>query len=92
MQQPWLAVFVSQQTQDDIQAAVAFHTLVFHTPDADLITTNRVCAVVSLYKLIPFAALLFVCVMLALGAVQTALLTATVAFQVTFALFLSAFY
>ena len=92
VQQPWLAVFVSQQTQDDIQAAVAFHTLVFHTPDADLITTNRVCAVVSLYKLIPFAALLLVCVMLALGAVQTALLTATVAFQVTFALFLSAFY
>ena len=92
VRQPWLSVFVSQQTQDDIEAAVAFHTLVFHTPDADLINTNRVCAIVSLYKLIPFAALFFVIIMLALGAVQTTLLTATVAFQVTFALFLSAFY
>jgi hypothetical protein len=92
VRQPWLSVLVSQQTQDDIQAAVAFHSRVFHTPDADLMNTNRVCALVSLYKLIPFAALFFVCIMLALGAVQTALLTATVAFQVTFALFLSAFY
>jgi len=92
IRQPVVSLVISQQMQDDIQAAVDFHARVFRTPDTDLITTNRLCALISSYKLIPQLALLFVCVMLALGLVQTLMLTVNVAFQVTFALFVSAFY
>ncbi len=92
IREPAVSLVMGQQMQDDVLAAVDFHTRVFRTPDNDLITTSRLCALVSSYKIIPQFALLFVCVMLALGAAQTLMLTVTVAFQVTFALFVSAFY
>jgi hypothetical protein len=91
-QQPFTAIILGQQGQEDIQEAVAFHSRVFSTPDIPLITTNRVCAVVSSYKLLPHAALLLVSLMLALAAVQVLQQTANVALQTMFALFVSAFY
>jgi hypothetical protein len=92
VRQPFVAVVMSQQRQDEILEAVAFHARVYDTSDAELITTNRLCALVSAYKLIPYVALLFVAVMLVLGAVQALMLTVNVCFQVTFALFVSTFY
>jgi hypothetical protein len=92
VRQPFMSVVLSQQRQDEIQEAVAFHARVYHTSDKDLITINRVCALVSSYKLIPYVALLFIGVMLSLGAVQAFMLTVNIGFQATFALFVSAFY
>ena len=91
-QQPFVAVMLGQQGQDDIQEAVAFHSRVFRTPDIPLITTNRVCAVVSSYKLLPHIALILISLMLALAAVQVLQQTVNVALQTIFALFVSAFY
>jgi hypothetical protein len=91
-QQPWASIVLGQQGQDDIEEAVTFHSRVFNTPDTSLITTNRVCAVVSLYKILPHIALLLICLMLALAAVQVLQQTANVALQTMFALFVSSFY
>jgi hypothetical protein len=90
--QPFVSIILGQQGQDDIQEAVAFHSRVFKTPDIPLITTNRVCAVVSSYKLLPHFALLLISLMLALAAVQVLQQTVNVALQTMFALFVSAFY
>jgi hypothetical protein len=92
VRQPFMSVVMSQQRQDEIQEAVAFHARVYHTSDTDLITINRMCALVSSYKLIPYVTLFFIGVMLALGAVQAFMLTVNIGFQTTFALFVSAFY
>jgi hypothetical protein len=86
------AVFLGPQTQDDILEAVAFHTRVFETPDVALLVANRACAVLSLYKIVPHLALLFLTVMIALASVQLLQQTANIAFQTTIALFVSAFY
>jgi len=91
-QQPFASIVLGQQIQDDIQEAVVFHARVFKTPDTPLITTNRVCAVVSSYKLVPHLALLFISLMLVLAALQVLQQTANVALQTLFALFVSAFY
>jgi len=92
VQQPLTSLLLGQQTQDDVQAALLFHARVFDAPDAALLTTKRVCAVLSSYKLVPYVALLFVALMLAGASLQVLLQTANVAFQTTFALFVSAFH
>ncbi len=86
------ASVLGPQAQDDVLAAVAFHTRVFETPDGPLLAANRACAVLSLYKILPHLALLFLALMLALAAVQILLQTASVALQTAFALLVSAFY
>ena len=90
--QSWVSIFIGQQGQDDIEESVIFHSRVFNTQDTPLITTNRVCAVISSYKLLPYIALVLLLVMLALAAVQVLLQTANVALQTMFALFVSSFY
>jgi hypothetical protein len=91
-QQPLMSVVLGEQTQDDIQAALDFHTRVFETPDIALLTTKRVCAVLSLYKLMPYLAILFVVVMLALASLQVLQQTVSVAVQTTCVLLVSAFH
>ncbi len=91
-QQPFAALLLGEQTQQDIRAAVAFHTRVFETPDTALLATKRVCAVLSLYKLIPYLALGFVATLLTLASLQVLQQTASVAAQTTFALLVSAFH
>jgi hypothetical protein len=91
-QQALAAFFLGPQTQDDIFESVAYHTRVFETPDTALITANRACAVLSLYKIVPHLALLFLAVMIALASVQLLQQTANIAFQTTISLFVSAFY
>jgi hypothetical protein len=86
------AIFLGPQTQDDILEAVAFHTRVFDTPDASLVAANRACAVLSLYKIVPHLAVLFLAVMIVLASVQLLQQTANIAFQTTISLFVSAFY
>ena len=51
--QTWSSIVLGQQGQDDIEETVTFHSRVFNTPDTPLITTNRVCVVVSSYKMSP---------------------------------------
>jgi hypothetical protein len=89
---PITSTVIGEQMQGDIQAAVAFHARVFATPDDTLINSNRICAFISLYKLIPYLALSFFCVMLAFAGIQALLLTVLVALQLAFSLFVSAFY
>jgi hypothetical protein len=91
-QQPLMSVVLGEQTQDDIQAALDFHTRVFETPDIALLTTKRVCAVLSLYKLMPYLAILFVVVMLALASLQVLQQTVSVAVQTMCVLLVSAFH
>ena len=92
VRQPFLSAVLSQQRIDDIQLAVEFHARVYDATDADLMMVNRICTLVSSYKLIPYVTLLLVGVSLAFNAVQTVLLAVTMCFTVTFALFVSAFY
>ncbi len=86
------AIFFGSQTQDDISEAVVFHTLVFDTPDVALVAANRACAVLSLYKIVPHLAVLYLAVMIVLASVQLLQQTANIAFQTTISLFVSAFY
>lgn len=91
-QQPLVALMLGQQGQDDIQEAIAFHSRVFKTPDMPLLTTKRVCAVLSSYKLLPHVALVLISLLIALAALQVLQQTVNVAIQTMFALFVSSFY
>jgi hypothetical protein len=92
IREPLASTLLGQQTQDDMAAALTFHARVFATPDPALIATKRVCAVLSSYKLFPYLALFFVALMLTFGSLQVLQQTFSVAFQATFALFVSAFH
>jgi hypothetical protein len=91
-QQPIAVMLLGPETQDDVLEALVFHARVFDAQDAALAATKRACAVLSLYKLVPHAVLLFFALMLVFASVQVLQQTVTVVVQTIFALLVSAFY
>ena len=91
-QQPVAVLLLGQATQEDMLAALSFHSRVMDAQDDALTATKRVCAVLSQYKLVPYAVLLFVSLMLVFASVQVLQQTVTVVIQTICALLVSAFY
>jgi hypothetical protein len=91
-QQPLVVILLGQGGQQDVLEALVFHARVYDSSDAALSATKRACAVLSLYKVVPYAALLFFTLMLVFASVQVMQQTLNVVIQTIFALLVSAFY
>jgi hypothetical protein len=91
-QQPFVVLILGQDRIDDVLQALVYHARVLNAQDEALTTTKRVCALLSVYKLVPHAVILFFALMLVFGSLQVLQQTVTVVFQTIFALLVSAFY
>jgi hypothetical protein len=92
VRESFVSVLFSEDTKYDIQSSVDFRVQVLGTQNDELIYTNRICAALTTYKLLPFLMLLGILVLIGLGTLQALFVVANAVLQSTFLLLLSAFY
>jgi hypothetical protein len=87
-----VSVLFSEDIKYDIQSVMDFRLKVLGSQNDELINTNRICAALSTYKLLPFLMLLGILVLIGLGTLQALFVVANAVVHSTFLLLLSAFY
>jgi hypothetical protein len=88
----FVSVLFSEDIKYDIQSVMDFRLKVLGSQNDELINTNRICAALSTYKLLPFLMLLGILVLIGLGTLQALFVVANAVVHSTFLLLLSAFY
>ena len=88
----FVSVLFSEDMKYDIQSSVDFRVQVLGTQNDELIYTNRICAALSTYKLLPFLMLLGILVLIVLATCQALFVVANAFVNSIFLLLLSAFY
>jgi hypothetical protein len=88
----FVSALLSEESKYDIQTALDFRRQVVDTQNSDLIYTNRICAILTTYKLLPYLMLIGVFVLIVLGTVQALFVVINAIANSIFLLLLSAFY
>jgi hypothetical protein len=92
MRESFAAVVFSEDARYDVESSVNFRAQVVDTQNEELIYTNRICAALSTYKLLPFLIVIGVVVLIILGTIQALFVVANAVTQSICLLILSAFY
>jgi hypothetical protein len=88
----FVSVLFSEDMKYDIQSAMDFRLKVLGSQNDELVYTNRICAALATYKLLPLLMLLGILVLVVLGTLQALFVVANAVIHSTFMLLLSAFY
>ena len=88
----FVSVLFSEDMKYDIQSAMDFRLKVLGSQNDELVYTNRICAALATYKLLPLLMLFGILVLVVLGTLQALFVVANAVIHSTFLLLLSAFY
>ena len=92
VKESFVSAILSEESKYDIQTALNFRLQVVDTQNSDLIYTNRICAVLTTYKLLPYLMLVGVLALIVLGTVQALFVVINAIVNSVFLLLLSSFY